>query len=222
VLFDLGNTLVYQQPYEPFQKILQANGVSRSIEEIREAFEKGGKEFDYEKYKALPSHEFYVQWNLAILKHLGITRSVRRLAGEIDLQWFNFSKVYVYPEVEDSLRRLKQMGFRLGVVTRGYELDIDEILPRSGLAGFFDVCVGADTTGKRKPHPKVFKYALEQLGIMPREAVFVGDDFQADYLGAEKAGMIPVLVNREGSPALGVRSIKRLDQIFEVLEEISP
>ncbi len=46
VLFDLGNTLVYQQPYEPFQRILRANGIIKSLEEIKEAFEKGNKDFD--------------------------------------------------------------------------------------------------------------------------------------------------------------------------------
>jgi len=68
LLFDLGGTLVYQQPCEPFQRILQANGVFKSIEEIREAFEKGSKEFDGEKHKALPPHEFYTRWNIVILE----------------------------------------------------------------------------------------------------------------------------------------------------------
>jgi len=226
VLFDLGNTLVYQQPYEPFQKILQANGIVKSIEEIRGGFEKGNKEFDVEKHLGLSSHEFYVQWNMTILKHLGITHSARKLAEEIDRQWFNYSKIYVYPEVKDSLRRLKQTGLKLGVVTRGYELDLEEILPRAGLKEFFDVRVGADTMGKgkekRKPHPEAFRYALKQLGVKPQQAIYVGDDFRIDYLGAKDAGMISLLIKREGSFGSAARTIKRLDEIFEVLEEVSP
>lgn len=221
VLFDLGNTLVYQQPYEPFQRILQTNGVIKSLEEIREAFEKGNKEFDVEKHIALPPHEFYVRWNMNILKHLGITRSVRSLAEEIDRQWFNFSKVYVYPEVKDSLRRLKQMGLKLGVVTGGYELDIEQILPKAGLEKFFDVCVGADTTGKRKPSPQAFKHALKRLDVKPEEAVFVGDSLEQDYLGAQKVGMKAVLIQREGKPAAGVKAIASLRQIFDVLRMMS-
>jgi len=217
VLFDLGNTLVYQQPCEPFRRILQANGVFKSIQEIREAFEKGGREFDVERHKALPSHEFYTQWNMAILKHLGITRSVRRLAREIDRQWFNFSKVYVYPEVKDSLSRLKHMGLKLGVVTRGYELDIKQILPRAGLIEFFDVCVGADTTGKRKPSPEAFKHALKQLKVKPEEAIFVGDSLEQDYLGAHKVGMKAVLIQREGNAVAGVKAVTSLRKIFDVL-----
>jgi len=217
VLFDLGNTLVYQQPYEPFQRILQANGVFKSIEEIQEAFEKCSKEFDVEKHKALGSHEFYARWNMVILKHLGITRSVRRLAEKIDRQWFNFSKIYLYPEVKDSLRRLKQMGLKLGVVTGGYELDIEQILPRAGLEEFFDVCVGADTTGKRKPSPEAFKHALKQLEVKPEEAIFVGDSLEQDYFGAQKVGMKAFLIQREGKSVAGVKAIASLREIFDVL-----
>jgi len=217
VLFDLGGTLVYQLPYQPFQKILQANGVSRSIEEIREAFEKVSKEFDVEKHKALGPHEFYTRWNMMILKHLGITRSVRKLAEEIDRQWFNFSKVYVYPEVKDSLQRLKQMELKIGLVTRGYELDIEQILPRAGLEEFFDVCVGSDTTGKKKPKPEAFKHALKQLDVKPQEAIFVGDNPELDYFGAQKVGMKAVLIQREGKPAIGVKAIASLKEIFDFL-----
>lgn len=41
VLFDLGNTLVYQKPYKAFQKILGTHGIIRTTEEIEEAFVKG-------------------------------------------------------------------------------------------------------------------------------------------------------------------------------------
>jgi len=218
VLFDLGNTLVYQQLHEAFQRILQANGVLKSLEEIREAFEKGIKEFDVEKHKALGPHEFYTQWNMPILKHLGITHhSARKLAEEIDRQWFNFSKIYVYPDVEDSLRRLKQMGLKLGLVTGSYELDIEQILPKTGLEEYFDVCVGFDTTGKRKPEPEAFKYALKQLKVKPEEAIFVGDSLEQDYLGAQKVGMKALLIRREGTPLAGVKAITSLREIFKVL-----
>jgi len=218
VLFDLGNTLVYQQPHEPFQRILQANGVFKSIKDVQEAFEKGSKEFDVEKCIPLGSHEFYTRWNIAVLKHLGITRSVRKLAEEIDRQWSNFSKIHVYSEVKDSLRKLKQMGLKLGVVTGGYELDIEQILPKAGLKGFFDICVGCDTVGKRKPDRKAFEHALTQLNVKPEEAIFVGDSIEQDYFGAQKVGMKALLIQRGGKPVAGVKAITNLKEIFDFLE----
>jgi putative hydrolase of the HAD superfamily len=217
VLFDLGNTLVYQQPYEPFRRILQANGIIKSVEEIKKAFEKGNKDFDAERQIVFPPHEFYVLWNMTILKNLGITSSARKLAAEIDRQWFKFSKIYVYPDAKESLRKLKHMGLKLGVVTGGYEIDIKHMLSPVGLEGFFDVCVGADTTGKRKPDPEAFKHALKRLGVKAEEAIFVGDRLEQDYLGAQKVGMNALLIQREDKPVSGVKKIASLEEIFNFL-----
>jgi len=224
VLFDLGYTLVHPHHEETLQKILEAHGIVRSIDEIRQAQLKGSKEFNIEKHSGLPAHEFYTKWNLVELKHLRINdrAKAKTLAEEIDYQWFEYAEIHVYPDVKETLQKLKQMGLKLGVITGGYEEDIAKILPKAELKEFFDVCVGVNTTGKRKPHPKTFKYALKQLGIKPHEAIFVGDSPEADYMGAERVGLIPVLIKREGSPTLNVRCIKRLSEIFKVLEQINP
>jgi len=234
VLFDLGNTLVYSHPERTFRKILAEHGIVKSIEEVRQALIRGNKEFDADSHIGLSAHEFYTQWNLVQLKHLGVEGSkARKLAEEIDTTWFKYAKLYLYPDVRRTLRKLKKIGLKMGIITGGYAADIEQILPRVGLEEVFDVCVGTDTAGKRKPHPKTFKYALEQLGVKPEEAVFVGDNFQADYLGAQKAGMMPVLIRRKEpeeqrlftdvcfQPSSDVRSISRLDEIFEVLKELS-
>jgi len=220
VLFDLGNTLVYSRPEETFQKILKAHSIVKPIDKVKQAVTKGNKEFDIEKHMHLPVHEFYTQLNMTVLKHLGITDQpeARKLAENIDSQWFDAAKIYVYPEVKKTLKRLKKMRIKLGIVTGGFEEDVEKILPQAGLNKFFDVCVGANTMGKRKPHLDSFKYALKCLNIEPSEAIFVGDDLAADYLGAQKAGLVPVLIMRKGSPATDVRCIKGLDEIFEVLE----
>jgi putative hydrolase of the HAD superfamily len=224
VLFDLGNTLVYSCPEETFHEILRAHGIVEPIDRVKQAMIKGNQEFDIEKHMHLPAHEFYTEWNLVELKHLGIIDQAKaeKLAQEIDSEWFEFAQLRLYPDVKPTLQRLKQMGLILGIITGGYEEDVKKILPKVGLQDVFDVCVGVNTIGKRKPSPEVFQYALKKLGLTPREAVFVGDDLKADYLGAEKAGLTAVLIRREGSATSDVRCIKRLDEIFEVLAEINP
>ena len=195
----------------------------------------GNKEFNADKYVGLSAHEFYTQWNLQPLKHLGIRGSeARNIAEEIETKWYNYGEFHLYPDVQRTVEKLKQITLKLGIITGGYAEDIDRVLQKIGLERLFDLYVGVNTTGKRKPHPKVFKYALRQLGLRPREAIFVGDNFEADYLGAEKAGLVPVLIEREASqsqslvtnlclhPSSDVRTIKRLDEIFRVIEEISP
>lgn len=235
VLFDLGNTLVYSNPEDAFQRILAAQGIAKSLEEVINAMINGNKEFDINGHEELSAHEFYAQWNVVQLKHLGLEGSeAREIAENINAQWWRFAEFYVYPEVKDTLQRLRQAGLKLGLVTGGFEEDIEMILPKTGLDKFFDVKVGVNTTGKRKPHPAAFRYALKQLGVKPHEAVFVGDNFEADYLGAQKVGMMPVLIKRKGPPLQrlytdsclklpqGIKIIEGLDEIFDILSQVSP
>ena len=222
VLFDLGNTLVYQNPYKTIQKILGTHGIIRTTEEIEEAFTKTEGEFDIEKHSRLSAHEFYTQLNIHILKHLGITNSnaLQALAEDIDIQWFKVSRIYVYRDAKPTLAKLKKMGLKLGLITGGYQSDLEKILPKVSLQKFFDVCVCGDTVGKRKPNPQVFRYALNQLNIRASEAIFIGDRLDTDYLGAKKAGMTPILIRRESSKQeVGdVRCITNLKEVFKVLE----
>jgi putative hydrolase of the HAD superfamily len=235
VLFDLGNTLVYSNPEDTFQRILATQGITKSLEEIRNAMIKGTKEFDIEGHEGLSAHEFYTQCNMVQLKHLSLEGSeAKEIAENINIQWWKFAEFHVYSEVKDTLQRLKQKGLKIGLITGGFEEDIEMILPKTGLDKFFDVKVGVNTTGKRKPHPRAFMYALKQLGVKPREAVFVGDNFEADYLGARKAGMMSVLIKRKDQPLqrlytdnclklpLGIRTIEKLDEIFDILNQVNP
>lgn len=234
VLFDLGDTLVYSNPEDAFQRILAEQGFAKPIREVRNAIIKGNREFDIDRHEGLSAHEFYTQWNIVQLKHLGLEGSeATKLAESINTQWWKFAKFHVYPQVKGTLQRLKRTGLKLGLITGGFEEDIEMILPKTGLDKFFDVKVGVNTTGKRKPHPKAFRYALKQLGVKPHEAIFVGDNFEADYLGAQKVGMMPVLIKRKSSGIQRlytdscklphkVRTIEKLDEIFDVLNEINP
>jgi putative hydrolase of the HAD superfamily len=235
VLFDLGNTLVYSYPEVTFQRILAEQGVVKPLDEVTNALMRGNAEFDIEKHEGLSAHEFYTRWNIVQLKYLGLRGpKATELAGTIDSQWWKYAELHVYPDVRATLLKLKKMGLKLGIITRGFEEDIEMIMPTIGSNELFNVKVGANTTGKRKPSPKAFKYALKQLKLKPSEAIFVGDNLMTDYEGARKAGMIPVLIRRKSSPtqrlftevgseiSSDVRTMENLDEIFEVLKTINP
>ena len=235
VLFDLGDTLVYSDPEETFRRILAQHDVAKSLREVTDALIEGNKEFDTEKHEGLSAHEFYTRWNMTALKHLGIMgRKAGELAHVINSEWWKFAEFHVFPEVKGTLQRLKRRGFKLGIVTGGFEEDIEMIVPRTGLDSYFDVKVGVNTTGRRKPHPTAVRYALEQLSVEPSEAIFVGDNFDNEYVGAQNVGIIPILVKRNTQLNLrwytteclklpsDIRSIESLDEIFEVLKQVSP
>jgi putative hydrolase of the HAD superfamily len=72
-----------------------------------------------------------------------------------------------------------------------------------------------------KPHPAIYRQALEELGVAPSEAVMVGDDLRADIGGALAAGMRAVWVRRPPTrtdqPPAGVPAITRLDELPPII-----
>jgi len=213
VLFDLGGTLVRTDPIsEIFLRILRRHKVHVSLEWREEIFPEV-VELDLESFK-LPYIEFWRAYNLRILEKLGVQGDLERLADRLTEEWWDNAELEVYPEVEDTLRRLRQMGLKIGIVSNGFQIDIHEILSRTGLEGMFDLTVGVDDVKKPKPHPEIFIYALKKLEIKPHEALFVGDNPETDYKGAEAAGLKPLLIDRENKIQGLYRKIRNLREVI--------
>ncbi|MEM4703577.1 MAG: HAD-IA family hydrolase [Candidatus Bathyarchaeia archaeon] len=195
VLFDLGGTLVKTlSPAETFYRILALYGISVSVDKVAEAHRENMKTFD-NRALAREGRKYWIKWNAQILKKIGVKENVDLLAGKIDELWWDYADLEVYPEAVDTLNLLKAKGIKLGIVTNGFKTEIDQILHKLGLENYFDVGVGADSCRKAKPDKKIFWYALEKLGVQAEEALFVGDDFEADYAGAIKAGLHALLLD---------------------------
>ena len=100
----------------------------------------------------------------------------------------------LFPDVLDTLAWLRDRGFRLASITnRGYSGPrFHEELEGLGLTELFEhVAVSCDV-GFMKPHPRLFQYALEQMGVAAEESVMVGDSLRADVEGAKTLGMVTV------------------------------
>lgn len=97
-----------------------------------------------------------------------------------------------YPGVLEGLDRLAAAGIALGCVTNKASLFTEPLLLRTGLRDYFGVVVSGDTTPKKKPHAEPVLYAAHALGVLPREALFVGDSLN-DVQSARAAGC-PVVV----------------------------
>jgi HAD superfamily hydrolase (TIGR01549 family) len=110
---------------------------------------------------------------------------------------------------------------KTGIISTGYEVDVYAVLEKVSLPReFFDVIVGADTVKKVKPHPEVFRFALRKLRVKPIEALFIGDQVDVDYKGAEEVGITPVLIQRtdtEVSEVTGLRVIKGLEGVLQFI-----
>jgi putative hydrolase of the HAD superfamily len=117
-----------------------------------------------------------------------------------------------YPEVPAVLERLRAEGLRL-VVVSNWDVSLHEVLARIGLAPLLDGAIDSAGFGAAKPDPSIFAAALELAGAEPSEALHAGDDLEADYEGARRAGLDAVLVARDGAPPPGVRAVRSLDRL---------
>jgi len=217
VLLDLGGTLVSTTEIpEVYRRMLEAHRITRSVEEISQAQKEVEKQLDIRELAVL-FEEYWIRWNLLILRRLGIEENAEALAQKIADRWWDYADVMLYTDVEETLQKLRAMDLKIGIVTNGLKSDYRQILEKVGLLDFFDVKVGIDNVGKMKPDRDIFLYALNELDASPSETLFVGDELIADYEGAKKAGLTPLLIDRDNVIGSNVEKIGSLKDIMNYL-----
>jgi len=97
-----------------------------------------------------------------------------------------------YDDVAGVLEALKGR-FRLGIISNG-----NNTPQMVGLDDVFDFTVFAHDCGFPKPDPRIFEFALAELGDKPENMAHVGDSLQSDVQGANDYGMVSVWLNRHG------------------------
>lgn len=216
VLFDLGGTLVKTTEIPlVMKKILEDHRINRSLKEITRARSDAEKGLDFRDLAKLLD-EFWIHWNVRILSKLQVNANISALAKYIAAHWWNYSNVMLYPDAEKTLPVLKEKRLKTGVVTNGLQSDIDQILPKAGLQEFFDTVVVIDTLRKMKPDSEVFHYALQELKVEPSRAIFIGDEIEADYKGAQRSGLTAYLIDRNGN--VQDESVKKISSLDDLLE----
>lgn len=219
VLFDLGGTLVYQtNSTKVFKRLLQDQGIKRSLAEVDRAFNAVQKRLPPRRFEHMPLRKYFQSLNLLTLKELGVTKDQSRLARLIDRKWFERAKIRTFPETKRVLGELRRLGIKVGLVTNLYDLDVRRILHEFNLARKFDVVVTAEEVGRVKPHSSLFRLALRKLRVRPSQTIFVGDNLEMDCMGAAKVGITPVLIDREGRGARDIRSIRSLEEVLLLIE----
>jgi putative hydrolase of the HAD superfamily len=96
------------------------------------------------------------------------------------------------------LERLAQR-YRLSIISNThYPPLIHRNLAAMGVAGRFAQVVTSVEVGTRKPHPAIFRHALDALGLEPADAIYVGDSYADDWVGAGAAGLSCILIDPAG------------------------
>jgi len=134
-----------------------------------------------------------------------------------------------FPCVREVLENL--MGrYKLAVIcdTDASGEMVQEIMEEAGILRYFDVVVISSEVGKTKPNEKIFRTALNKLGLQPNEVIMVGNRISRDILGGNKLGMKTVLVkwnnryqekvtNKLEKPNFTIKTLKELLPILNKL-----
>jgi putative hydrolase of the HAD superfamily len=200
VLFDAGNTLVFLDYARLAEGVSTALGLSLTGEGLARHASAAARAME----RAAGTDQERAATYLETLFLLGGVpaprlREVRDCLGRMHGERHLWSAVA--ERSGESLARLRAAGLRLGVVSNS-DGRVEQALQAAGLREYFDVVLDSALVGVEKPDPRIFQAALAALGVAPEEALYVGDLYEIDVLGARAAGIQAVLLGQpeSGSP----------------------
>jgi putative hydrolase of the HAD superfamily len=98
------------------------------------------------------------------------------------------------PEADLALKLARARGLRTAVISNSNGT-VADILTHLGLAADLEFIIDSSKVGVEKPDPRIFHLALERAGLKPDDAVYVGDLYSIDVVGARAAGMRAILMD---------------------------
>ena len=201
VIFDAGNTLL-RMNYRIIADQLVARGRAVSAEQVEEAELRARVRLDPHlapgrSTESATTHGRYLRY---LLEHLAVTDD-----AEIDAiaRWRRGYNLPVGlwnradPEALEALRGVRAAGLVAGVISNSNG-SVRSILEETGLARHLDFIIDSSVVGVEKPDPRIFELGLREAAVRPDQAVYVGDLYSVDVLGARGAGLEGILLDPGG------------------------
>lgn len=218
VFLDVGGTLLYSEPSasDIFHRVLAARGHRIDRESVvrllrtPESIVTLIRPFPEDREK-----DFFRAVNARVIEHLGI-ESDDAVLDEIRSQFDKGVAWKPFPDAIGLLKDLKRAGYRLGIISNASH-SLPETLQKVGLTPFFETVTYSFEVGAEKPDVRIFRRAVAQANATEEHSLHVGDSFEADYLGAKRAGLHALLLRREGDPPTPCPLIRSLAALPDVL-----
>ena len=188
ILFDAGD-VIYSKPR-------RANAIAKFLTDRGHAAP--AAKDPVERLMRLKAHageigvREFMTWLMA---HYGVT-DAKDVADGIDLLRAQQADVVFFDDVPDTLHELKRRGYKLGIVTNTFNPPAEKMkwFKTVGIEKLWDAYADSCDLGVVKPDPRIYQAALDQIGIPPAEAAFVGHS-QTELDGAKALGITTVRFN---------------------------
>ena len=123
-------------------------------------------------------------------------------------------------EVTDTLKQLKEAGFRLALASSTHLELVERVLKENEIRDYFEAVVSGEQFKKSKPDPEIYLYTAEQLKLKPEECLAV-EDSTIGITAAHRAGLkiAAVIDTRYGfDQSLADYKLNRVKEVLEAVK----
>ncbi len=129
------------------------------------------------------------------------------------------TKKELFPHTHEVLKYLNDKGYKLHLITNGFEKTQWSKIKNSGLDKYFVEVITSEGSNSVKPKKEIFEYALLKSNASLAESIMIGDNADADIQGAINAGMDCIFVNHVQAEELpfctyNITHLQQLEDIF--------
>jgi FMN phosphatase YigB (HAD superfamily) len=235
ILFDLGSTLLEYEniPWDTLNLRCLHSGFSY-LQNKNYLL----PEFDFVRNEYIRIRQKYRDFAAETLNEWIITDALRELMLSIGLDGGQeladrFFEAYyrpvanqltIFADTVTVLSELKNSGYKIGLVSNTIfpENYHNRELDRFGINQFLDFKIFSSSFGFRKPHPSIYKKAIELSGLSSDRLIFVGDRYIEDYTGPRQSGILSILKYRPGReyPSPFPENINMIKSLSELIPAV--
>ena len=199
LLFDWDGTLV--------------DSAQLGLTAFEQSFAALGVAFNHEIYRAVYSPNWY-----SVYEAMGLPKEKWQMADDLWVQHYGEQTAQPVPRAQETIKDLKQKGYRLGVVSSGSECRVAREISELGLERFFETVICNEQMENKKPHPEGLETAIRSLGCVSDATGYVGDSPEDIEMG-KRANLFTVGV-RSGYPTSWKLKSHNPDIFIESLAEL--
>ena len=208
LLLDAANTIIHKPKLiSRFLEALNEAGIVIEEEILRRRHKLISEVVDFPDQT---SEQFYARFNSELLLSLGIIPSEELLKDIFNkctyLPWEPFPDTNILANVSQKT-----------VILSNFNSTLENKLKSVFNDNIFDLIIGSEVEGVRKPHLDFYERAISKLGVQPSEILYVGDSIKLDIIPAKNSGIDALLIDRDNNFPLFNKRITSLYQLSEYI-----
>ena len=222
IFFDLDHTLwdFDKNSDLTFFKILKKNDISIDVSKFLNCYHPINRKY-WEMYRVNKVSK-------ADLRYYRLSDTFKKLNYDINDDLINQLAIdyiehlsdfnHLIPETLTVLELLKSK-YKMHIITNGFKEVQKRKLQKSDLIQYFETVTISEDVGVKKPHKLIFDHALKAANANVESSIMIGDNFNADIIGAKSIGMKAIYYNFHRTNERQVDGVLEINDLSE-LEDI--